>query len=144
MRACTGCGKCCQEEVCVIGMMTMNLPNDTGPCPALEWNGARYLCGIVTNPAKHMDWIADKPKEMIEWWQGYVKGIFCFGIGCDSDIDDISVQPPPYLNHTAASTGRGGIMSTSARPTRKSMAARYRSIKSCRRHHQRGRYVHTA
>lgn len=93
-RPCTGCGKCCQIEICQVGLASLGLENTDGPCPALEWEYGRYWCGIARNPQKHMEMLREKPDEFAEWWSKYVTSIFSFGVGCDADIDDISVQQP--------------------------------------------------
>lgn len=72
----------------------MGLENNSGPCPALEWEGKHYLCGLAVNPKQHIQFLNEKPEEFSEFWKGYMSSIFRFGIGCDSDIDDITVQPP--------------------------------------------------
>jgi hypothetical protein len=59
---------------------------DAGPgrCPALEWEGGRFWCGLVRYPHKHIAGLEEKPwadepiREMI-----LGTGAFC-GV-CDSD-----------------------------------------------------------
>jgi hypothetical protein len=40
---CVGCGFCCLTVTCVHGHGT--------PCEDLEWNGSRYVCKLVGDPA---------------------------------------------------------------------------------------------
>lgn len=41
---CVGCGFCCTTVICRLGAMIYG--NYTNPCPALKWNGARYVCSL--------------------------------------------------------------------------------------------------
>lgn len=43
---CNGCGKCCREEVCRIGIEVFG-QDQKAPCPALVDDGTRYYCGFV-------------------------------------------------------------------------------------------------
>ena len=50
---CNGCGACCNAATCDVGVQFLNAPQQA-PCPALEWDGTKYRCGLITNPAHHM------------------------------------------------------------------------------------------
>lgn len=52
-RPCNGCGLCCVAEPCVIAHTLIDDLPDTGPCPALEWEGGRSWCGLVRRPAHY-------------------------------------------------------------------------------------------
>jgi hypothetical protein len=41
---CNGCGMCCKEETCKIGIEAFG---NVSPCPALRFIGTRYFCGFV-------------------------------------------------------------------------------------------------
>jgi len=43
-KQCVGCGYCCITAKCSIGLF---LYGQNGRCPALKWNGRRYLCELV-------------------------------------------------------------------------------------------------
>jgi hypothetical protein len=53
---CNGCGACCQEEACYLSRDFLG--SEAAPCIALEFDGARYLCGLVRNPTRYLppDW----------------------------------------------------------------------------------------
>jgi hypothetical protein len=44
VRPCVGCGYCCITARCSIGLF---LFGQEGRCPALKWNGNRYMCDLV-------------------------------------------------------------------------------------------------
>jgi len=43
-KSCVGCGYCCITATCSIGLYLYGL---NVRCPALKWNGKRYLCELV-------------------------------------------------------------------------------------------------
>lgn len=43
---CIGCGYCCAEAPCFPAMWRFGT-EWTSPCPALQWNGERHLCGAA-------------------------------------------------------------------------------------------------
>lgn len=46
---CLGCGYCCLKKTCTFGRL--NHPEaESGRCPELQWNGKRYVCGIMSDP----------------------------------------------------------------------------------------------
>lgn len=47
---CNGCGQCCLEKLCVLGMRVFKQVD--GPCPALIDAGDRYGCGLVLHPER--------------------------------------------------------------------------------------------
>jgi len=49
---CVGCGFCCLERICRTGAVIYG--NYTNPCPALLWNGTRYLCSLyLGDPSRY-------------------------------------------------------------------------------------------
>ena len=82
---CNGCGECCKEEACEISVTILN--SKTTPCIALEFDGEKYRCGMVTRPAHYLrlNWTeADIPKAdaMLRPMIQQVLGI---GTWCDAD-----------------------------------------------------------
>jgi hypothetical protein len=49
---CNGCGYCCHEEACTVSIEYLN--SDVAPCIALEWNGQRFECGMMTRPRHYL------------------------------------------------------------------------------------------
>jgi hypothetical protein len=43
-KQCVGCGYCCITAMCSIGLHVFG---KVGKCPALTWNGHRYICEIA-------------------------------------------------------------------------------------------------
>ena len=98
---CNGCGMCCQEEACFLSRDFLN--SEAAPCIALEFDGRRYLCGLVRNPTVYLpsDWFLrshDKAARYItdEDWrraaldESIIGGLFGdelgVGQGCYSDV----------------------------------------------------------
>ena len=82
---CNGCGYCCQNEACSLAVDRLGVrPSD--PCPALEWNGSEYRCGMVTRPHHYIEGLAEKP-----WTDEVLVPIFSLmlgitlGVGCDAE-----------------------------------------------------------
>lgn len=49
---CIGCGFCCAEIICRTGAMIYG--HYKTPCPALIWNGERYVCALYAgDPARY-------------------------------------------------------------------------------------------
>jgi len=44
---CNRCGKCCEDDQCPLSVKVFG---EIGACPALEWEGDRSSCGLVSNP----------------------------------------------------------------------------------------------
>lgn len=47
-RNCTGCGFCCMKAPCGIAARIYGAVTE---CPALRWNGSRYVCQLVSLPS---------------------------------------------------------------------------------------------
>ncbi|KJS36088.1 MAG: hypothetical protein VR70_14470 [Rhodospirillaceae bacterium BRH_c57] len=70
--ACNGCGVCCQEEVCSIGIkIAGDVP---APCPLLKHHDGRHWCGAVEAEAE-----GDLPP--------IIRTTLGIGLGCDSSDD---------------------------------------------------------
>jgi hypothetical protein len=54
---CVGCGYCCTTVICRTGAMFYG--HYTKPCPALLWNGTRYVCRLfLSDPPRYEEFIA--------------------------------------------------------------------------------------
>lgn len=42
---CKGCGQCCYEKVCKVGLIEFQNPDI--PCPGLVWEDGRYWCSLI-------------------------------------------------------------------------------------------------
>ncbi|MFG6455372.1 hypothetical protein [Roseateles sp. BYS96W] len=69
---CNGCGVCCLTEPCPLGMLLSRRLK--GACTALQWDGARYVCGVLTT----------QPSGWRGWW---VKRWIAAGKGCDCSLE---------------------------------------------------------
>ena len=52
MKKCNRCGRCCHEEVCLLGE-SLIADNVTPPCKALVKEGEVFSCGLITSPEKY-------------------------------------------------------------------------------------------
>jgi hypothetical protein len=82
-KPCNGCGFCCAAEVCELGRRL--LETKEAPCPALEFDGGRFWCELVRNPAYHLDM---KPGEAAECVSRVMTLMLGIGKGCDSGDGD--------------------------------------------------------
>jgi hypothetical protein len=48
-KPCNGCGQCCNEMLCPLGLALFGGP-EYRSCPALEPDGDRYVCGLIAHP----------------------------------------------------------------------------------------------
>lgn len=76
---CNGCGMCCQEQAC--DLSREYLKSTVAPCIALEFDGSRYVCGLVCHPGRYLG-TPDFGDEYISPLFAEALGI---GKGCDSD-----------------------------------------------------------
>ena len=68
---CNGCGFCCAAEVCEVGLRMFGR-DQSAPCPALNFHGGRFWCGLV--------------KAADEMGMGdSLRLVLGVGFGCDSD-----------------------------------------------------------
>ncbi|HEY9108389.1 MAG TPA: hypothetical protein VIN58_17060 [Roseateles sp.] len=69
---CNGCGVCCLAEPCPLGVVLSR--RFKGACVALQWDGARYLCGALTA----------QPNGVRGW---LVRRWISSGSGCDCSLE---------------------------------------------------------
>ncbi|MFJ7441275.1 hypothetical protein ACIQW5_26935 [Methylorubrum thiocyanatum] len=50
---CNGCGWCCASEPCGIAREFIGADGE-GPCPALEREGGRFVCGLIIRPLVYL------------------------------------------------------------------------------------------
>jgi hypothetical protein len=97
---CNACGWCCQGEVCPLGEL-LGL-GSKGPCPALECNGERHECGLVTNPAKYFpERVALRGAAKLSAAAALLNGV---GMGCDAKTEDEPDNPEYRRRHMAQSS----------------------------------------
>lgn len=77
--ACNGCGVCCSQSLCVIGMIAF--PGVEAPCPALKISpcGTRTLCSIVE-------------KEMEAGLPPIIQAGLGIGMGCSMSDDETTQE----------------------------------------------------
>lgn len=73
--ACNGCGVCCSLMPCPLSRWLLG--HRAGTCPALRWQGGRYVCGLVVAPVGLTRWL---PRRLRLRWIGA-------GVGCDCDAE---------------------------------------------------------
>ena len=77
---CNGCGLCCAAEPCDVARQFLGATQ--GPCPALEFEGGRFWCGVIRRLSHYLS----KPlfgDGMVREILGDLLGI---GQGCDSSV----------------------------------------------------------
>ncbi len=79
-KPCLQCGKCCQEEICVLGDAFLDMPPP--PCPALvfkedEYGEKKAWCGLIVETHKYA-----APEECERLRKNLLEE-FKFGSGCD-------------------------------------------------------------
>lgn len=86
---CNGCGVCCQAEPCTIGGSFFD--QKVGECPALEWTGDRFICGLAAHPADYNPVAcAISGEKALSQAVSLLTGE---GIGCDSQRHDEEFNP---------------------------------------------------
>jgi hypothetical protein len=70
---CNGCGVCCAIVPCPLSRFLLG--HRRGRCPALAWQGERYVCGLLDAPTGLARWL---PRRLALRWIGA-------GCGCDCD-----------------------------------------------------------
>lgn len=97
---CNGCGVCCSAQVCIAGSYALHLvkvwgERAPGPCPALERDGDKLVCGVMMRPN---DWLTvlRRPTALREAF-GLLIGV---GVGCDelSEKEQASEQSRDNLD----------------------------------------------
>lgn len=72
---CNGCGVCCSYAPCPLSRLLLG--HRTGVCPALTWQGDRYVCGLVVAPTGFARWL---PRRLVLRW-------IAAGSGCDCNAE---------------------------------------------------------
>jgi hypothetical protein len=70
---CNGCGVCCALAPCPLSRFLLG--HRDGPCLALRWAEARYVCGLVDARTGIARWL---PRRLVLRW-------IAAGGGCDCD-----------------------------------------------------------
>jgi len=83
-QACNGCGYCCGAEPCRLALEYIS-PEIAGPCPALEFEGGRFHCGMVRRPGWYMSLPNDWADELLGPLFARLLGV---GRGCDAEDSD--------------------------------------------------------
>jgi hypothetical protein len=78
--SCNGCGVCCSIAPCPLSRAL--LCHRGGACPALEWAGERYRCGLASAPARHLRWL---PAGLAPLAARLARRWISAGSGCDCD-----------------------------------------------------------
>lgn len=73
--ACNGCGVCCSLAPCPLSRWLLG--HRAGTCPALRWQGRRYVCGLTVAPTGLARWL---PRRLVLRW-------IAAGGGCDCDAE---------------------------------------------------------
>lgn len=88
---CNGCGWCCAEEPCGIAREFIGARSE-GPCPALERQGGRFVCGMIVRPlvylgrAAGLDGAAEaEPGEADAMIGSQIAEALGAGRGCDAE-----------------------------------------------------------
>jgi len=81
---CNGCGVCCAAEPCPVSLALL-WPHKS-PCTALTWDDTnqRYLCGMATQPSKHLIWL---PKKLDKAASKLFKRWIAADTLCDADVE---------------------------------------------------------
>ena len=81
---CNGCGQCCADQLCPLGASVFGEPVDRR-CPALEPDGERFACGLMSNPMVYaMRLTLLHGKEVMSRTAAHLIGA---GRGCDAQLD---------------------------------------------------------
>lgn len=102
---CNGCGVCCCAQVCIAGSYVLRLvkvwgEHAPGPCPALERDGDKLVCGVMKRPN---DWLTVlRGPTALRQAFGLLIGV---GVGCDelSEKEQASEQACDDLDALHAS-----------------------------------------
>lgn len=81
---CNGCGKCCAAEPCALARDLLNC--HVAPCRAMEMDGDRMVCGLVTRPAWYM-YGENVPSEQTGRLSSLFAAALGFGMGCDAEFE---------------------------------------------------------
>jgi hypothetical protein len=77
---CNGCGQCCMGQLCPPASEIW--PGRKGPCPALEYEGDRFWCGLIRHSTLYTQEQTDsKADELLSSY--FANGVGA-GWGCDA------------------------------------------------------------
>lgn len=76
---CNGCGFCCAAEPCQVARDFAGFTE--GPCPAMQFEESRFVCGMVRNPSRYID----TPKAADDFIGAMIGEALGVGKGCDSE-----------------------------------------------------------
>ncbi|MBA9070481.1 hypothetical protein FHR71_004247 [Methylobacterium sp. RAS18] len=80
-QACNGCGYSCTAEPCKLALEYIS-PEIAAPCPALEFEGGRFHCGMVRRPGRYMALPNDWADQFLGPLFAQLLGV---GRGCDAE-----------------------------------------------------------
>jgi len=83
-KACKQCGKCCKEQVCLLGFVI--LKTEKTPCPALINGDGKYWCGLIKETEKYTFPSLGLSQAQIGKLREHLLVVNNFGEGCDLDI----------------------------------------------------------
>lgn len=89
---CNGCGLCCAAWPCILAREFVGATS--GPCPALEFEGGRFWCGLLRAPHRYLGTFPEGDY-LLQPAFAFLLGA---GLGCDSDDD------PPIAEYRARET----------------------------------------
>lgn len=91
---CNNCGLCCREELCPLAQMVFPRAI-AAPCPALEKDGEREVCGFVKSPEQYRP-VAVSIHGAEALRSAALYGIGA-GIGCDARLEGEGDPPPEFV-----------------------------------------------
>lgn len=80
--ACNGCGMCCAAEACGVAVQFMGITPETAPCPAMEHDDGKFVCGLMRRPSHYIARCHPWADAMVGKLIADALGA---GKGCDSD-----------------------------------------------------------
>ncbi len=84
---CNSCGLCCREQLCPLGAGVFhgNFTSDPpGPCPALERDGEREVCGLIAHPIAYA--LVATLKHGAAAMSAAAASLVGVGVGCDAQL----------------------------------------------------------
>ncbi len=101
---CNGCGACCMSVPCPISQAIFNKPS----CPALEWTGNAYTCGLFTNLSAYVP-------GMTAWGGSALSQAFALllgaGLGCDGVLTEADEIARPLADEVMKAKALAAISS---------------------------------
>jgi hypothetical protein len=108
---CNGCGQCCTAMLCPLG--TRIFSRLEGPCPALEPEGDKLVCGLVKNPVAYsLRGVLQHGREAMSAAAAVLVGT---GFGCDAQHNDEVVEPATRARVLRNPPGRSAVNSALAK-----------------------------